>query len=164
MMRDMALEHQETVNLYIRRDVHRICIAQEESPRALRHVINVGDELPLWAGASAKVLLIGAPVDQLARVVAGAPRGLTDLEALRSAVAAAELHGFAVSHGERESGVSAVAVPVVNHSGTVVAALSMSGSTARFSEDRVEDFVSALRSAAVAMTGRGLGSAFQGSA
>ena len=164
MMGDMALEHQETVNLYIRRDIHRLCIAQQESPRALRHVINVGDELPLWAGASARVLLIGAPAEILARVVAGAPRGLTDLETLRSAVTIAELNGFSVSHGERESGVSAVAVPVINQSGTVVCALSMSGSTARFTEERIPHFVSALRSAAVAMAGRGLGNAFQGTA
>ena len=164
MMGDMALEHQETVNLYIRRDIHRLCIAQKESPRALRHVISVGDELPLWAGASARVLLVGAPVELLARVVAGAPRGRTDLETLRSAVAETESNGFAVSHGERESGVSAVAVPVINQSGTVVSALSMSGSTARFTEDRIPNFVSALRSAAVAMAGRGLGNAFQGTA
>lgn len=35
-LRELATEHRETVHLYVRRDVHRICIAQEEGPRALR--------------------------------------------------------------------------------------------------------------------------------
>lgn len=161
MITDMAREHEETVNLYIRRDVRRLCIAQAESPRALRHVVNVGDEFPLWAGASARVLLADVEDGLLARVVAGAPAGRADLATLRSAVAEARVTGFAVSHGERESGVSAVAVPVLDD-GRVVAALSMSGATPRFTEDRVRDFASALQSAAVAMSGRALGTAVRG--
>jgi hypothetical protein len=39
----------ETVNLYVARDIHRVCIAQQESPQPLRHVVHVGDELPMWA-------------------------------------------------------------------------------------------------------------------
>jgi DNA-binding IclR family transcriptional regulator len=161
MLADMAREHQETVNLYIRRDVRRLCIAQAESPRALRHVVNVGDEFPLWAGASARVLLADVEDNILARVVAGAPAGRADLARLRKAVAQAKSDGFAVSHGERESGVSAVAVPVLDN-GHVVAALSMSGATPRFTDDRVPDFASALQSAAVAMSGRALGTAVRG--
>ncbi|KHL19401.1 UNVERIFIED_CONTAM: transcriptional regulator [Mumia flava] len=162
MMTDMAREHQETVNLYIRRDIHRLCIASAQSPRTLRHVINVGDEFPLWTGASAKVLLHGAPEGLLARVVAGAPRGRVDLDDLRRQVAEVADVGYAVSHGERESGVSAVAVPLKDDGGRVVAALSMSGATHRFTDDTVADFASALRSASIAMSARGLGTAFRG--
>lgn len=162
MMTDMARAHQETVNLYIRRDIHRLCIAQAESPRALRHVVNVGDEFPMWAGASAKVLLAEVEEPVLARIVAGAPRGRGDLAQLQRAIDQAREDGFAVSHGERESGVSAVAVPVHDDAGRVVAALSMSGATARFGDDRIDEFVAAVRNAAVAMSGRGLGTAVRG--
>jgi DNA-binding IclR family transcriptional regulator len=55
-----------------------------------------------------------------------------------------------------------VAVPVRDDGGRVVAALSMSGATARFTDERVEAFASALRNAAIAMSGRGLGSAVRG--
>ena len=67
-MRDLGAKHQETVNLYVLRDICRVCVAQQESPRALRHVVQVGDELPLWAGATSKVLLSDAPEALLARV------------------------------------------------------------------------------------------------
>jgi len=163
MMADMARSHEETVNLYLRRDINRLCIAQAESPRALRHVVNVGDELPLWAGASAKVLLIGASDALLARVTAAAPAGAVDPAVFLDDVARAREEGCSVSHGERESGVSAVAVPLVNQGGHVVAALSLSGSSPRFTEQRIPEFVESLRSAAAAMSGRGLGGAFQSS-
>jgi DNA-binding IclR family transcriptional regulator len=116
----------------------------------------------LWAGASAKVLLADAEDALLARIVADAPAGRADLDKLRNAVAEVRKTGFAVSHGERESGVSAVAVPLLDDTGSVVAALSMSGATPRFTDDRVEYFASALRSAAVAMSGRALGTALRG--
>ena len=165
MMTDMAREHQETVNLYIRHDIHRLCIAQAESPRSLRHVVNVGDELPLWAGASAKVLLADAEEGLLARIVAGGPpRPRRPFLATQRRGGGPQLPGFSVSHGERESGVSAVAVPVHDDTGRVVAALSMSGATPRFTDERVDDLASALRSAAVAMSGRGLGTAVSGAA
>jgi DNA-binding IclR family transcriptional regulator len=48
-----------------------------------------------------------------------------------------------------------VAVPVTGRSGTVVAALAMSGPTLRFTEDRVAEFAADLRLAAARMSERG---------
>ena len=75
LMRDLGARHQETVNLYVLRDICRVCVAQQESPRPLRHVVQVGDELPLWAGASSKILLSDAPDALLVRVARRSPGG-----------------------------------------------------------------------------------------
>jgi DNA-binding IclR family transcriptional regulator len=154
-MRDLGGRHLETVNLYVLRDVYRVCVAQQESPRALRHVVQVGDELPLWAGASAKILLSDAPETLLARVAQRSPGGDSHLATLRAWVASARRDGHAVSHGEREEGLSAVAVPVTGRSGTVVAALALSGPTLRFTPDRVTEFAADLKKAAARMSERG---------
>ena len=100
-MRDLGAKHQETVNLYVLRDIARVCIAQQESPRPLRHVVQVGDELPLWAGASSKILLSDAPETLLARVARRSPDGEKHLETLKQWAADARRDGYAVSHGER---------------------------------------------------------------
>src|SRR5581483_10131489 len=113
-----------------------------------RHVVRVGDELPLWAGASAKVLLSDAPEALLARVARRSPGGDRHLATLREWTAAARRDGYAVSHGEREEGLSAVAVPVTGRSGAVVAALALSGPTLRFTADRVPEFAADLKAAA----------------
>jgi DNA-binding IclR family transcriptional regulator len=67
----------------------------------------------------------------------------------------AAAQGFAVSHGEREEGLSAVAVPLEGRSGAVVAALTLSGPTVRFTDDRVAEFTAALLAAATRMNERG---------
>ena len=104
MMRDLAARQRETVNVYVARDIYRVCIAQQESPQPLRHVVHVGDELPLWAGASSKVLLRDAP----ARAAGPHRPQLAVRRGARRAAAGVDRRGgrtgFAVSHGEREDG------------------------------------------------------------
>ncbi len=154
-MRELGAKHQETVNLYVLRDIARVCVAQQESPRPLRHVVQVGDELPLWGGASSKVLLSDAPESLLIRVARRSPDGEEHLDTLKRWAADVRRDGFAVSHGEREDGISAVAVPVTGRSGSVVAALAMSGPTLRFTDDRVAEFAADLKLAAARMSERG---------
>jgi DNA-binding IclR family transcriptional regulator len=155
LMRELGARHRETVNLYVARDVHRICIAQQESSQPLRHVVRVGDELPLWAGASSKILLKDAPARLLTRVARSSPHGEAHVPTLREWIDQAARDGYAVSHGERDPGLSAVAVPVTGGSGTTVAALTLSGPTVRFGEDRVRDFAADLGEAAQRMSERG---------
>lgn len=164
MMRDLAARDRETVNVYVARDIVRVCIAQQESPQPLRHVVHIGDELPLWAGASAKVLLRNATAGQLGRIARSSPYGEGHVRRLQEWIDEAAERGYAVSHGEREEGLTAVAVPIVGRSGTVVAALSLSGPTMRFTEERITTFAGDLTQVAQRMAERGfdhpLGSSF----
>lgn len=155
VMRDLADTCGETVNLYVRGDVCRVCVAQEEGPQNLRHVVRVGDELPLWAGAASRVLLAGADDGLLAAVVERSPHN-QDIEQLRDEVEAAERAGYAVSHGEREIGASGLAAPVVG-AGGVLAALALGGPTPRFTEERVAEFSEAVRDAAWRISEIGFG-------
>lgn len=56
VLRELARECRETVNLYVRSTSVLVCVAQQEGPLALRHVGRVGDELPLGSGAPGRVL------------------------------------------------------------------------------------------------------------
>jgi DNA-binding IclR family transcriptional regulator len=154
-MRDLGARRRETVNLYMLRDIYRVCVAQQESPQPLRHVVHVGDELPLWAGAASKALLRDAPDSLLTRIAVGSPYGEGHVRRLREWITEASHRGWAVSHGEREDGLSAVAVPIEGRSGKVVAALSLSGPTVRFTDDQVELFAADLRQVAKEMSERG---------
>ena len=145
----------DTCNVYVVRDIYRVCIAQQESPQPLRHVVHVGDELPMWGGASAKVLLRNATPGLLTRVARSSPYGEQHVRRLQEWIDEATHQGFAVSHGEREEGLSAVAVPVLGRSGTVVAALTLSGPTMRFTDERIDTFVKDLTEVAGRMAERG---------
>jgi DNA-binding IclR family transcriptional regulator len=155
LMRELAARQRETVNLYVARDIYRVCIAQQESPQPLRHVVHIGDELPMWGGASAKVLLRDATPGLLARVARSSPYGERHLKRLQEWIDEATQNGFAVSHGEREDGLTAVAVPIIGRSNAVVAALSLSGPTMRFTDQRIAEFAADLTSVAKHMADRG---------
>jgi DNA-binding IclR family transcriptional regulator len=154
-MRELATSQRETVNVYVPRDIYRVCVAQQESPQPLRHVVHVGDELPMWAGATAKVLLRDAGAALLERIARSSPYGPGHVKQLREWIDEAAVQGFAVSHGEREEGLSAVAAPIVGQSGSVVAALSLSGPTVRFTEPRVAEFAAEVKRMAQQLSERG---------
>ncbi|MCX4831431.1 IclR family transcriptional regulator [Streptomyces sp. NBC_00006] len=155
LMRELAEEQQETVNLFMLRGLSRVCVAQQESPQPLRHVVRVGDELPLWAGASSKILLRSAPESLLRRVAVDSPHGEGHARQLRVWADVAVEQGFAVSRGERDEGLTAVAVPVLGRTGTVVASLSLSGPSHRFPEATVQRFATALVEVARQMSEQG---------
>jgi DNA-binding IclR family transcriptional regulator len=155
LMRELVARQRETVNIYVVHNGARVCIAQEESPMPLRHVVHVGDELPLWVGASSKVLLRDAPASFLERIVAPAPADPELLPGLTDGIAEAARAGYGVSHGEREVGLSAVAVPILGRQGDVVASLSYSGPTGRFPDSRIPDLIADLQWAAGQLTDRG---------
>ncbi|MCI3270659.1 MULTISPECIES: IclR family transcriptional regulator [Streptomyces] len=160
VMRDLADRSGETVNVFVARDVRRVCVAHEESPLPLRHVVDVGDEQPLWAGASSKILLRDASETQARRIAAASPHGETYAPQLLSWAQEAADRGYAVSSSEFDEGLTAVAVPVTNRSGRVIASLSVSGPSNRFSYEAVERFATDLTEAAALISAQGFSHPF----
>lgn len=105
----------ESVQLYVRSDDHRLCIAARDAGTGLRDSVPVGALLPLAAGSGGKVLLAWS----------GAP-GDGELAEVRD-------RGWAASVAEREPGVASVSAPVFR-AGVLLAALCVSGPVSRLSE------------------------------
>ncbi|WP_419909687.1 IclR family transcriptional regulator [Hoeflea sp.] len=110
----------ETASFYVRDGDSRVCLFRREPVRAIRHSIVEGATLPLERGASGKVLLAFS----------------ADYDGNDNEVRQA---GYAVSLGERDPEVAAIAVPVFTDSGRLAGALAVSGLINRFeNEDRSE--------------------------
>ncbi|MFC7446597.1 IclR family transcriptional regulator [Rhodococcus daqingensis] len=146
----------ETVNVYVRQNLSRVSIAQVEGTATVRSVVRTGVPYPLETGAAAKVLLGGAPEAVLRQLSERRPD--LDADSLRRDVAAIRAAGYAVTHGDRELGASAVAAPILSADGRVLAALSVGGPTSRFTADRVGRYVEAVTGAAAEISSVGLGS------
>ena len=116
----------ETASFYIREGDNRICLYRVEPSRSIRHSIVEGASMPLKKGASGKILsaFSGEPTKQFAEV---------------------KVRGYAISLGERDPEVAAVAVPLFSKSGRIVGALSVSGLITRFEEHIHEKFITALK-------------------
>src|ERR1700754_5094011 len=110
----------ESVQLYRRDGLHRVCISTAEPPSGLRDTVPVGARLPMTAGSGAKVLAAWTdPATQRSL--------LTDAVFGERALLEVRRRGWAQSVAEREPGVASVSAPVRDGSGTVVAAVSVSG-------------------------------------
>lgn len=162
-MRSIAETVGETVSLYVRSSLHRRVIAQAQPvANRLRHVVEVGDTLPLWGGAAAMVLLAqeeSEQRDELIGAVSADPASPFDAAELSAQVERARVEGFAVSHGLRERGNSGVAVPLLDAAGArlpLAAALAIGGPTDRFDDDSVRRFRRVLEEGASAVRLAGL--------
>lgn len=125
-MAGVALELGESVTLYIRRGTDRIALARAESRRTLRHIVPLHTPMPLYSGAASWVLLGEADDALLTQVQRLADDHGRSVD-VTARVAAARADGYARSDGEREEGVTGLAVPVAR-----VAAVSVGGPTDRF--------------------------------
>lgn len=114
----------ESAQLYRLHGDQRICIAAADRPMGLRDSIPVGATMTMSAGSAAQVLLAWAEAPQRHLGLAGARFSAADLDEVRA-------RGYAESAGEREPGVSSVSAPVWGTSGTVIAAVSISGPVER---------------------------------
>jgi DNA-binding IclR family transcriptional regulator len=143
----------ESVHLYVRQRNTRVCVAAVEGSYELRHFTEVGKPLPLSVGASGKLLLAFADAatrSQELRRVAGTPvtPRAPSVEDLTAQLDEIEASGWSMSFGEREEGLAAAAVPIRNHAGAVIAALSVSGPTTRLTMERLESVREELTDAA----------------
>ena len=68
------------------------------------------------------------------------PMTITDPDKLREECALILERGYALSHGEWTADASGVAAPIFNQRGQMVAALTISGPTQRFTPDKVDKF------------------------
>lgn len=110
----------ESVQLYRRDGVERVCVSSAEPPSGLRDTVPVGTRLPMTAGSGAKVLTAWADSAAQRTILNDAVFGERTLVEVRR-------RGWAQSIAEREPGVASVSAPVRDSSGAVVAAVSVSG-------------------------------------
>ncbi|OQP04256.1 IclR family transcriptional regulator [Geobacillus sp. 46C-IIa] len=147
VMERLRDETRETVNLYVLEQGARVCIEQYEGLQSLRHMVKIGERLPLWAGAGGKVLLAYQSPSFQERILAQVPteerrtRLTAELEMIRQ-------RGSASSIDEREVGSAAVAAPIFNIHGEVNACLSISGPTHRFTPETIRWFESLVKEGA----------------
>lgn len=133
-LRDIA---QDTVSLYVRDGLERVRVQRAEGPLTVRRVVGLGERLPLYLGASGKVLLAWAdPADRARTLDQILPVGF-DPTGLLQGLDQVRAQGWAQSHEEREEGVASVAAPVLDRAGRCVAALAISGPVQRFQPDRI---------------------------
>jgi IclR family transcriptional regulator, KDG regulon repressor len=145
-MEEIHFKTQETVSLYIPDGDSRVCIERLESPQSVRLVAHIGERMPLYAGASGKVLLAFIHPEQQEKIIQDVPlqklteRTIVNRDDLRHELADIRDKGYAISLAERVEGAASVAAPIFDLSGKAIGAINISGPSGRFSEDKIQEY------------------------
>ncbi|MFB4163186.1 IclR family transcriptional regulator [Alteribacillus sp. JSM 102045] len=147
-MKRLRNQTKETVNLYVLDGAHRTCIQQYESTQSVKHMVSIGQKLPLTIGAGGKVLLAHQSKEFIEQVMEEQPvkKNKTDLKEELNIITEDK---YAISVDEREAGSSAASSPIYDINGKVVAALSVSGPSSRFKPQELPELKTSLVAAAM---------------
>ncbi|MGH8862965.1 MAG: IclR family transcriptional regulator [Jatrophihabitantaceae bacterium] len=150
--RRLAAATGETVNIAVRSDRSALYLDQVAGASSLQPHNWVGQHIPLHATSNGKVLLSGLSHEEIAHTLGALPafteRTITDLARLQAEVDEVRACGYARAVDELEVGLTALAAPIRNAHGDVIAALSVSGPSFRLDERRIQEVVPTLLDAA----------------
>ena len=156
----LADDYKETVNLAVLRSNYAVNVDQAMGPSTLATYDWVGSLTPLHATSSGKILLAALPAEERGEILkkvglpARTPRTVTDRAALETQLLDVSRDGYAVVHEEFEIGLTAIAVPVYNHLGTVIGAVSISGPAFRFDPENTPGLIQGLREAGLGISAK----------
>ena len=157
--RALAQEVGETVNLAILSGRDALYLDQVAGPAALSPHNWAGQRIPLHATSDGKVLLAYLPEGELTACLAPplarfTNRTITDLAEFGELLAEVRRRGFATAVEELEAGLTAIAVPVRNAEGNVIASISASGPSFRIPAERIPALAAAAGRAAAEVSRR----------
>jgi DNA-binding IclR family transcriptional regulator len=122
---------QETASLLCPRELERVCVHAVYAPNELSVVPAVGSTHPIYFGASGKVILAYMPEEERDRIIqitklkSSNPRAVTDRAEFLKILRTVRRRGYSTSSGDVTLGAAAVAAPVFNEVGRVVAVVSL---------------------------------------
>jgi len=132
VMVELSEKTQEATSIHTVIGSSRVCIESVAAASTLRSVIQPGEQVPLQAGSASKILLaymskkdLGVHLPSIAKATKRTQTVVQqELRAIQEA-------GYAVSHGERLLGVSAISAPIFDVNEEVKYCLSLGGPSVR---------------------------------
>ena len=158
-LRELLEKTGETVQLGIIDHFSVLYVYEMESRHAIRMAAAVGARAPLHCTAVGKVLLAYQPADYVKQVAAQGLKAhtansVTKREALVAMLNEVAEREYAIDDEESEEGLRAVAAPVRNHTGNVIAALGVAAPVQRMTKKDMQTCVPSVVATAAAVSAR----------
>lgn len=135
--RRLVEQTSESVILTVVRGEEAVCIDTVDGTSAIKYSTHVGMRIPPHVGAGSKVLFAFRPVDELEAILGDRPlekftsSTIADKDELLREFGRIRERGIAISMGEMDPDVGAIGVPLRDHRGEIVAALTVVGPHSR---------------------------------
>lgn len=149
IMTELAEKTKETVGLHTVSERNRVCIdTTSTSSSQLRSVMQPGEQIPLLVGSASKVLMAYMPEAELAPILTYVIRTTKRPKAdVLEEFGRIRRQGYAVSHGERLPGLSAISAPIKDMNDEVRYCLTVNGPTIRM-RPKESEFITLVKKAA----------------
>ncbi|WP_321532829.1 IclR family transcriptional regulator [uncultured Desulfuromonas sp.] len=145
----LTLEHlveecNETAYVAIFKENHVVYLDVVETDMTVRVVSRVGSRLPAYCTAAGKVHLAHMSDEELESVLPKELRTFTpsthsSREGLKKELAEVYENGYAMDNEELDPGVRCIAAPIRDYTRRIVGAISLSGPSMRFTDERMTD-------------------------
>ncbi|MER6061310.1 IclR family transcriptional regulator [Streptomyces sp. NPDC001792] len=146
----LAEEIGETVNIAVMQERYAINLYQVRGQSAVTAHNWVGQLTPLHATSSGKIMLAHLPAGERAALLTETglkkltPHTISAKTKLEKNLAEARERGYAWTLEELEIGLHAMAAPIRDREGQVIASISASGPSYRFTEERMHELAPVL--------------------
>ncbi len=143
IMRQLMERSGETVNLAVEDRGEAIYVAQIECRKTMRAIARPGGRAAMHASGVGKALLAAMTQDDVERIIAqqglakATPKTISTMAALRTELRAIQARGFAIDDEENAIGLRCVAAAIYDEDARPAAALSLSGPSARITDDLI---------------------------
>ncbi|MHB1651151.1 MAG: IclR family transcriptional regulator [Desulfitobacteriaceae bacterium] len=157
-MKELVEISRETVQLAVLDFGEVVVVERDHSPETI--IVNLGLRADVHCTAEGKILLAYLSREEIVRTLTKCPmtqhtmNTMTDLNNLLAHLEKVHSQGYAINAEELAEGLRSVAAPVFDHTGRVIAALSISGPTSRLTLERIARLVTVLKEACSSVSTR----------
>ncbi|MFM1651792.1 IclR family transcriptional regulator [Brevibacillus sp. B_LB10_24] len=147
-------ELNEVVHLVIRERSEAVYVERVVTDRPMRLFTRIGLRTPLHVGSAPRLLLAYTPEPereallQQIKLERFTDETITEIDKLQRVLAEIRERGYAISFGENVAGTLGVSTPIRDHSGSVVASLTIAVPGDHFPEERIQLFIVRLKETA----------------
>ena len=143
-LQELETETNEAIHLVVYDQAEVVYIEKLEGNETLRMHSKVGKRAPMHCTSVGKAILANLPLETVLTIIEqkGMPvhtvHTITDKDDLLHELQMVREKGYALDLEENENGITCIAAPIFNHTGKVMAAVSISGPTLRMTDDRLD--------------------------
>ena len=147
----LSMETGQTTHLVILDGKEGVYIEKVEGPLAVVLYSRIGRRIPLHCSAVGKALVAFSREDEKKNILKDyhyqkqTELTLSNEESFLSELAKVRQEGYAIDNEENEPGVRCIAVPILDHMGCAIAAISMSTLVNRVDDEELKEFVKMLK-------------------
>lgn len=146
LLQELMEKTNEVIHLVVREGTEIVYIAKVESQNPIRMYSRIGKRSPVYCTAVGKAMLSHMTDDEVnfiwdnSNIEKLTENTVVDFNKFKENLNIIKQQGYSIDEQENEIGIRCIASPILDYSGQVCGAISISGSIISFKEEKISEF------------------------